>query len=152
MLSVNRFDRVWISILPARQAGDLPRTAGTVEPEFLVPGMVTDHRIVDRTVTTRGGTRHIQNAVVVASYHEIAGRDPFYKMQAQGIIGLSPRSVYVPNVDGPVDDPGKPSEEWWNELNDRIDASQVALVAPPSADLIAAAEAQYAAKRELQPA
>lgn len=149
MISVSQFERIWIAILPKMEEGDAPRTAGSVAPTALVPGWVTNPQAETRSVPRRGGARLIQNSVVVVSFHRLPDRREFYKRQAQGLIGLSPRNVYVPEIDGPVDT--LPSREWMAELGIRINESSDNIVAAPSDELIAASEALYGA-RELVPA
>lgn len=147
MQSVRQFDRVWIAILPKQEAGDGPRVAGGQAPVALVPGWVTNADVRTRPVPRRGGERMIQNSVVVVSFHRLPDGREFYRRQAQGLLGLYPRDVYVPAIDGPVDE--RPSTEWIAELGDRIAASADNLVTGPSEDLLAAAAAEYGATQEL---
>ena len=153
MLQVVRGQRVWVGILPPRDPNEPQRTAGTIEPMAYVPGVVFDPTPAPRTVIRRGGSRVIQNAVDVVTFHVLDnGARTFYKRQGQGLIGLSPRDKYIPAIDGPNDE--FVTTGWARTLSQLAAESLSALVADPDEAKIKEAEDLYAsiAAPEVTPA
>lgn len=136
--------RVWVSILPQRNPADGPRTAGTVEPIALVPGIVVDATPRDRQIL--GRAQPVQNAVEVISFHRLPSGREFYRKQGQGLIGLNHRDTYAPDIDGDTDAPI--SRDWLNTLLERVANSQDTIVTPPSDKLLADAIAQFGVQPE----
>lgn len=141
MQSATKGQRVWIAILPKREADQPRRTAGSESPTALVPGIVLDPNPMTRTVVRGDREVTVQRAVDVVSYHELPDGRTFYKHQGQGLIGLHDRRAFVPAIDGPDDVPV--TTGWVRTVVQLAKESQDSIVAQPSDDLIAEAEAQY---------
>lgn len=147
MQTATKGQRVWVSILPARSASDGPRTAGTVEPIALVPGIVTEATIMTREVP--GRQQPIQRAVQVLSFHRMPDGREFYREQGQGLIGLVARDTYAPVIDGPED--ATMSRDWYLHLLAKVAESQGNIVLAPSEALLAAAVAEFGVHTEPEP-
>jgi hypothetical protein len=143
MQSTTRSQRVWVSILPKRDPNQPIRPAHTVEPEWVVPGIVLDPTPLTRAIP--GRVNPVTNAVDVLSFHRLEDGREFYRHQAQGLVGLNPRNMYAPDIDGPEDVPL--TIGWHRTLLSYVADNQQNIVNQPNEDVMARAEAMFGAKQ-----
>lgn len=70
------------------------------------PGIIVDARIGERTVPrsqAKGGPITLPETVIVVSFRHQAPQPGYYAERPEALVGLDPRTLDVPTIDGPPD-------------------------------------------------